>query len=200
MKQGPEEKTILQDVPWPDEPPVLLPGQTFGTMTDQIADAVLTRPIGFGWLAGLAIGMALLAILMMAVTYLFLVGVGIWGIEIPVAWGFAIINFVWWIGIGHAGTLISAILLLLKQSWRNSINRFAEAMTLFAVACAGMFPLLHMGRPVAVLLDVSLSQQHGSMAAVPQSTGVGCLRRLDLCDRFGSVLVCRPGSRLCHHA
>ncbi len=147
MKQGPEEKTILQDVPWPDEPPVLLPGQTFGTMTDQIADAVLTRPIGFGWLAGLAIGMALLAILMMAVTYLFLVGVGIWGIEIPVAWGFAIINFVWWIGIGHAGTLISAILLLLKQSWRNSINRFAEAMTLFAVACAGMFPLLHMGRP-----------------------------------------------------
>ncbi len=147
MKQGPEEKTILQDVPWPDEPPVLLPGQTFGTMTDQIADAVLTRPIGLGWLGGLAIGMGLLAILMMTVTYLFIRGVGIWGIEVPVAWGFAIINFVWWIGIGHAGTLISAILLLLKQSWRNSINRFAEAMTLFAVACAGMFPLLHMGRP-----------------------------------------------------
>ncbi|HEY4930863.1 MAG TPA: NrfD/PsrC family molybdoenzyme membrane anchor subunit, partial [Terriglobales bacterium] len=71
----------------------------------------------------------------------------IWGINIPVGWGFAIINFVWWIGIGHAGTLISAILLLFKQTWRNSINRFAEAMTLFAVACAGMFPLLHMGRP-----------------------------------------------------
>ena len=69
------------------------------------------------------------------------------GINIPVAWGFAITNFVWWIGIGHAGTLISAILLLLRQSWRNSINRFAEAMTLFAVACAGMFPLLHLGRP-----------------------------------------------------
>ncbi len=147
MQQGPEEKTILQDVPWPDEPPVLAPGQTFGSMTDQISDAVLTRPIGFGWLGGLAIGMALVALLMAAVTYLFLVGVGIWGIEVPVAWGFAIINFVWWIGIGHAGTLISAILLLLKQSWRNSINRFAEAMTLFAVACAGMFPLLHMGRP-----------------------------------------------------
>ena len=83
----------------------------------------------------------------MAVTYLFAKGVGIWGINVPVAWGFAIVNFVWWIGIGHAGTLISAILLLLKQTWRNSINRFAEAMTLFAVACAGMFPLLHMGRP-----------------------------------------------------
>jgi len=84
---------------------------------------------------------------LMAVTYLFLKGVGIWGINVPVAWGFAIINFVWWVGIGHAGTLISAILLLLKQTWRNSINRFAEAMTLFAVACAGMFPLLHVGRP-----------------------------------------------------
>jgi molybdopterin-containing oxidoreductase family membrane subunit len=75
------------------------------------------------------------------------VGVGIWGVTIPIAWGFAIINFVWWIGIGHAGTLISAILLLLRQQWRTSINRFAEAMTLFAVACAGLFPLVHMGRP-----------------------------------------------------
>ena len=74
-------------------------------------------------------------------------GVGVWGVNIPVAWGFAIVNFVWWIGIGHAGTLISAILLLLKQDWRTSINRFSEAMTLFAVACAGMFPILHLGRP-----------------------------------------------------
>ena len=83
---------------------------------------------------------------MLAVTWLFVRGVGIWGINMPVAWGFAIVNFVWWIGIGHAGTLISAILLLLRQEWRTSINRFAEAMTLFAVACAGMFPLLHLGR------------------------------------------------------
>src|SRR5271167_3861462 len=146
MPQGPEETTTVLE-PWPDEPPVLLPGQTYDTVTDQIADAVLTRPIGLGWLAGLAIAMGLVALLGAAATYLFLVGVGIWGIEVPVAWGFAIINFVWWIGIGHAGTLISAILLLFKQTWRNSINRFAEAMTLFAVACAGMFPLLHMGRP-----------------------------------------------------
>ncbi len=76
-----------------------------------------------------------------AIGYLFLKGIGIWGVTIPIGWGFAIVNFVWWIGIGHAGTLISAILLLLRQSWRNSINRFAEAMTLFAVACAGIFPL-----------------------------------------------------------
>ena len=80
-------------------------------------------------------------------TWLFIKGVGIWGINIPIGWGFAIVNFVWWIGIGHAGTLISAILLLLNQSWRNAINRFAEAMTLFAVMCAGMFPVLHTGRP-----------------------------------------------------
>jgi Ni/Fe-hydrogenase subunit HybB-like protein len=140
---GVEEKNVALL----DDPPVLAPGQTFDSVTDTITDIVLKRPIGLGWLAGLAVGMTLLAILGMAVTYLFLRGVGIWGINIPVGWGFAIINFVWWIGIGHAGTLISAILLLFKQTWRNSINRFAEAMTLFAVACAGMFPLLHMGRP-----------------------------------------------------
>src|SRR3974377_932484 len=132
---GVEEKNVALL----EEPPVISPGQTFDSVTDTITDAVLKRPIGLGWLAGTGVGMA--------VTYLFLRGVGMWGIEIPVAWGFAIINFVWWIGIGHAGTLISAILLLFKQTWRNSINRFAEAMTLFGVACAGMFPLLHMGRP-----------------------------------------------------
>jgi molybdopterin-containing oxidoreductase family membrane subunit len=86
-------------------------------------------------------------VLMSAVAYLLLKGVGIWGINVPIGWGFAIVNFVWWIGIGHAGTLISSILLLLRQQWRTSINRFAEAMTLFAVACAGLFPLLHLGRP-----------------------------------------------------
>jgi Ni/Fe-hydrogenase subunit HybB-like protein len=82
-----------------------------------------------------------------AVGYLLIEGIGIWGVNVPVAWGFAIVNFVWWIGIGHAGTLISAILLLLRQRWRTSINRFAEAMTLFAVACAGVYPILHLGRP-----------------------------------------------------
>ena len=85
--------------------------------------------------------------LFIALAYLILKGTGIWGIQIPIGWGFAIVNFVWWIGIGHAGTLISAILLLLNQKWRTSINRFAEAMTLFAVMCAGIFPLVHTGRP-----------------------------------------------------
>jgi Ni/Fe-hydrogenase subunit HybB-like protein len=81
------------------------------------------------------------------VLLLFARGIGIWGVNVPVGWGFAIINFVWWIGIGHAGTLISAVLLLLRQQWRTSINRFAEAMTLFAVACAALYPILHLGRP-----------------------------------------------------
>lgn len=82
-----------------------------------------------------------------AIGYLFAVGVGIWGVDIPVAWGFAISNFVWWIGIAHAGTFISAILLLLRQKWRTSINRFAEAITLFAASIADLFPILHLGRP-----------------------------------------------------
>jgi len=96
---------------------------------------------------GFACAFVLVNIFLVSITWLFYRGVGIWGIVIPIAWGFAIVNFVWWIGIGHAGTLISAILLLLKQDWRTSINRFSEAMTLFAVACAGMFPILHLGRP-----------------------------------------------------
>jgi molybdopterin-containing oxidoreductase family membrane subunit len=126
---------------------VIAPGQTFLSVTEKITRIVLTPTTPLGWLAIFGVGGALTVVLLTALTWLFLVGVGIWGITQPVAWGFAIINFVWWIGIGHAGTLISAILLLFKQSWRNSINRFAEAMTIFAVVCAGMFPLIHVGRP-----------------------------------------------------
>jgi molybdopterin-containing oxidoreductase family membrane subunit len=127
--------------------PIIEPGHTLGTVTDKISSIVLGRGTSKGWLFGFAIAFSLLMLLNFTIGYLLIKGVGIWGINIPVGWGFAIVNFVWWIGIGHAGTLISAILLLLRQQWRTSINRFAEAMTLFAVACAGMFPLLHMGRP-----------------------------------------------------
>jgi len=128
-------------------PPVLAPGHTFGSVTSKISSIVLTDPYDWRWAIGMGIGSSLLLLFTVAVVHLLLNGVGVWGVNIPVMWGFAIVNFVWWIGIGHAGTLISAILLLLKQEWRTSINRFAEAMTLFAVACAGVFPLLHMGRP-----------------------------------------------------
>ena len=102
---------------------------------------------GSPWLVTLLIGFTFLNVMMLAITVLVFNGIGVWGNNQPVGWGFDIINFVWWIGIGHAGTLISAILLLLRQTWRNSINRMAEAMTIFAVMCAGLFPLLHTGRP-----------------------------------------------------
>jgi Ni/Fe-hydrogenase subunit HybB-like protein len=127
--------------------PVIEPGHTFATITDKISSIVLTQPTSNGWLVGFGVCFLITMVLLYAMGYLFIRGIGIWGVNIPIGWGFAIVNFVWWIGIGHAGTLISAILLLLRQPWRNSINRFAEAMTLFAVACAGMFPLMHLGRP-----------------------------------------------------
>jgi Ni/Fe-hydrogenase subunit HybB-like protein len=128
------------------EAPVLAPGHSYGSITDKISSIVLTKGTSRGWLFGLAVSFMLVQVLLVSVVYLIARGVGIWGINVPVGWGFAIVIFVWWVGIGHAGTLISAVLLLLNQSWRTSINRFAEAMTLFAVVCAGMYPLLHLGR------------------------------------------------------
>jgi Ni/Fe-hydrogenase subunit HybB-like protein len=133
--------------PGPDR--IIGPGHTFATVTDKISGVVLQpfRRTPKQMFIGFALAFLLMNVLLVAMTWLFIRGVGIWGIRIPIAWGFAIVNFVWWIGIGHAGTLISAVLLLLKQDWRTSINRFSEAMTLFAVACAGLFPILHLGRP-----------------------------------------------------
>jgi Ni/Fe-hydrogenase subunit HybB-like protein len=122
-------------------------GQTFQSVTETISGLVIDQPTQRGWLASFGFSSLLLLLFTVVVIYLLALGVGIWGIDIPCAWGFAITSFVWWIGIGHAGTLISAILLLLHQKWRTSINRIAEAMTIFAVMCAGMFPLLHLGRP-----------------------------------------------------
>src|SRR6267143_1876845 len=127
--------------------PVIAPGLTFASVTDKISSIVLKRKTPVGWFIGFAISFVLFQLMLLTITQLVFVGIGLWGVNIPVAWGMDILNFVWWIGIGHAGTLISAILLLLRQQWRTSINRFAEAMTLFAVACAGLFPLLHLGRP-----------------------------------------------------
>jgi molybdopterin-containing oxidoreductase family membrane subunit len=128
-------------------PPVIEPGHTFGTVTDKISAVVLTQPTPRAWFLGFAVAFLLLQLMLVSIVVLVVRGTGIWGVNQPVGWGFAIVNFVWWIGIGHAGTLISAILLLLRQDWRTSINRFAEAMTLFAVACAGLYPVLHLGRP-----------------------------------------------------
>ncbi|MBP2672564.1 MAG: hypothetical protein H6Q85_2630 [candidate division NC10 bacterium] len=127
--------------------PIVTPGHTYASVTDKISVIVLTGSTPLSWFAGFLVAFGLLQLLQLGMAWTLVFGVGTWGINIPVGWGFAIVNFVWWIGIGHAGTLISAILLLLRQQWRTSINRFAEAMTLFAVSCAGIFPLIHMGRP-----------------------------------------------------
>ena len=127
--------------------PLIAPGHTAGSVTDAAIAPVLRTPAPRGWWIGFGISAVLLLLLPVTVTYLLAVGVGIWGINSPVSWGFDIVNFVWWIGIGHGGTLISSILLLLRQTWRNSVNRSAEAITLFAMMCASLFPLLHMGRP-----------------------------------------------------
>ena len=128
-------------------PPMVEGDHTFATVSDKIGDVTLKKRTPYHWFIGFAIAFMVAQLLLFSVTVLLARGIGVWGNNQPVGWAFDIINFVWWIGIGHAGTLISAILLLLNQKWRTSINRFAEAMTLFAVACAAMFPLLHTGRP-----------------------------------------------------
>jgi len=126
--------------------PLIGPGHTSATVTDKISAVVLMKTPRW-WFFAFGVSFLLVMLLFYSLAYLFTKGVGIFGVNVPVGWGWDITNFVWWIGIGHAGTLISAILLLLRQDWRNSINRFAEAMTLFAVACAGIYPIIHLGRP-----------------------------------------------------
>src|SRR5882672_359651 len=134
------ETPVLAPPVWVDENPSLR------DITDDIAQPLEARP-GKGWWICFGIAFAALLNLLGMVAYLFYKGIGIWGLNNSVGWAFDITNFVFWIGIGHAGTLISAILLLFRQKWRMSINRSAEAMTIFAVACASLFPLIHMGRP-----------------------------------------------------
>src|SRR5689334_8720295 len=128
-------------------PPMVEGEHTLATVSDKIGDVTLKKKTPWHWFVGFGISFMVAQLLLFTVVTLLAKAIGIWGNNQPVGWAFDIINFVWWIGIGHAGTLISAILLLLNQKWRTSINRFAEAMTLFAVACAAMFPLLHTGRP-----------------------------------------------------
>ncbi|MCB0688513.1 MAG: polysulfide reductase NrfD, partial [Saprospiraceae bacterium] len=128
------------------EDPILSPDYDLEGVSRQVSDIPFARKLPFTWWIGFAFSFLLLMMLLMSASYLFLKGVGVWGINIPVAWGFAIVNFVWWIGIGHAGTLISAILLLFRQKWRTGVNRAAEAMTIFAVLCAALFPGIHVGR------------------------------------------------------
>ncbi|WP_437595325.1 NrfD/PsrC family molybdoenzyme membrane anchor subunit [Sorangium sp. So ce590] len=126
--------------------PLILGRPTDEALSEELL-SVVWKPRSRLWWAAFALAGAGTIVLAMTVTYTITSGIGVWGNNIPVGWAFGIINFVFWIGIGHAGTFISAILLLLEQRWRTSINRFAEAMTLFAVVQAGLYPLLHLGRP-----------------------------------------------------
>jgi len=143
MSTAPKPNKQQFQVPVPE----LGEGQTHTTITAKLTGIILGGIAPIPWYITVLVGFLLLNVLLISIAYLFYEGIGIWGLNIPIGWGFAIINFVWWIGIGHAGTLISAVLLLFRQQWRTSINRSAEGMTIFAVMCAAMFPLIHTGRP-----------------------------------------------------
>jgi molybdopterin-containing oxidoreductase family membrane subunit len=137
----------MADVAAPGNPPLIHGRQSYPKIDAKISSIVLAGRLPRGFWIGFALFFLLALLFLWSVTYLLVVGVGKVGINIPIAWGTMITNVVWWIGIGHAGTLISAVLLLFRQHWRASINRFAEAMTLFALSMAGIFPILHLGRP-----------------------------------------------------
>lgn len=136
--------------------------EAYAAVTREVTAIPLANPQRRNWLLWFAVACLLLLLFFLAVGVLFTYGVGVWGTAMPVNWGIAIANYVWWLGIGHAGTLISALLLLLHQHWRSALNRFAEAMTLFAVLCAGIYPVLHLGRPWLFYW----------MAPYPSTTGV----------------------------
>ncbi len=139
--------------------------QDFASITDTVCSlAEQPRPPA-AWYLAFAVSSSLTLVFFACIGYLIATGVGVWGNNAPVFWGFPIVNFVFWVGIGHAGTLISAILFLLRQKWRTSINRFAEAMTIFAVACAGIFPAIHVGR---IWLVYWMAPYPNQMAMWPQ--------------------------------
>ena len=125
--------------------PLVLNNRTFGWVTEKIC-GIVEGPAPKWWYVGLVASGSLALVCFTLIAYLISTGVGVWGLNHPVSWAWDITNFVFWIGIGHAGTLISAILFLTRQRWRTSINRAAEAMTIFAVICAGIFPAVHVGR------------------------------------------------------
>jgi molybdopterin-containing oxidoreductase family membrane subunit len=127
--------------------PVVLPGSNNPDMTDHVCGIALRRRAFTWWWIAIAPFAVLSLVLLGAILWLFYAGIGIWGIDWPVAWGFAIINYVWWIAIASGGTFISALFYLTRSDWRSSINRIAESMTLFGAACAGIYPILHLGRP-----------------------------------------------------
>jgi molybdopterin-containing oxidoreductase family membrane subunit len=128
-----------------EEKPLITGNQTFASVTEKISQIAEEKTPKLWWVA-ISISSSMMLFMIALIGWLVWEGIGVWGLNVPVGWGWAIVNFVFWVGIGHAGTLISAILFLFRQKWRTSINRFAEAMTLFAVICALIFPGIHVGR------------------------------------------------------
>src|SRR6202142_3221025 len=139
--------------------PLVVGNNDFASVTEIVSNLQERPHPPFAWYVAMAISLSLLGLFGGCIGYLVLTGIGVWGNNQPVGWGFGIVNFVFWVGIGHAGTLISAILYLFRQNWRTGINRFAEAMTIFAVICAGMFPGIHVGRPWAAYWMFPLPNQ-----------------------------------------
>ena len=181
----------LLDNPVAGRPTLILRSPDFHSITEVVAEPVERRtPIGW-WLFFIP-SLALLGLLGVAVSWLFWEGIGIWGLNVPVGWAWDITNFVFWVGIGHAGTLISAILFLFRQKWRTSINRSAEAMTIFAVMCALTFPGIHVGRVWVAYWMFPIPNQMGDVAELPEPAALGRLRGQHLRHRLGPVLVRRP--------
>lgn len=125
---------------------IVAPDLTIASMTRQVSDLVLEAKTPAWWWIGFAFSAALLLLFIVALAWLFIEGVGIWGIDWPVAWGFAIANYVWWVGMASGGTIISALFFLTRSEWRSATNRIAESMTVFCVICAGIMPIIHLGR------------------------------------------------------
>jgi hypothetical protein len=177
-----DDRTILDNTR--EDPrqraPLVLGAHDFTSVTEKVCSIAERPKPPKAWYVAFAISSSLTGVLVAMVGYLIFTGVGVWGVNIPVGWGFAIVNFVFWVGIGHAGTLISAILFLFRQKWRTSINRFAEAMTIFAVICAGMFPAIHVGRAWVIYWTMPYPNQmqvwpnFRSSSGTPSRSGPTC--------------------------
>ncbi len=188
----------LERMPLAEEQPLITGNQTFADVTEKIGGITEQKTHKLWWIA-LGISSSLLLMMLALIGWLVWEGIGTWGLNVPVGWGWAIVNFVFWVGIGHAGTLISAILFLFRQKWRTSINRFAEAMTLFAVICALIFPGIHVGQDMGGLLDVSGPEPDGHVAKFPQSITLGYFCRGYLFYGFLALLVYRIDSGFGFH-
>jgi len=169
----------------------------FKSITDAVSD-IAERPTTMGWKIAFAISLGMLSMLGVCILYLITTGVGVWGNNQPASWGFPIVNFVFWVGIGHAGTLISAILFLFRQNWRTGINRFAEAMTIFAVMCGCFVPRDSRRPRLACILALPDPQPDEHVAAVSQPAAVGRVCGRYLCHGFDPLLVRRHGARPGH--